>query len=58
MINPNETKSVFWLVAGLAVVAVVAYFVKKHRCAKAQSVPSQEEIANAASEAVEDLNQE
>lgn len=58
MINPNETKSVFWLVVGLAVLAIAAYFIKKHRCAKTQSVPSQEEIANAASEAVEDLNQE
>lgn len=57
MINPNETKSVFWLIVVVALV-VGGYFVYKHffSCKADYDKNTNNLATNAAAEVVEDLN--
>lgn len=57
MINPNETKSVFWLLIAVVVLLVVYIVYKNRNCCKCNKVPTKEETKAAFEEALEDVEQ-
>jgi len=57
MINPNETKSVFWLLIAVVVLLVVYIVYKNRNCCKCNEVPTKEETKAAFKEALEDVEE-